>query len=502
MDGSETIVEVELQRNRAIVRSNRPTFLSAHSIHNFLTVFNYKTRRYVPGQRYAYLDKSGCVLMPSSVNKTSLARKLNEFDCYFSGYIDGIDNDLITHKPFSRPIHVKDEFRLRDEYQKEAISFICSPLSNKGHIRLLTLPTGYGKTFCAIWGLCYYNRKTLIIASSLSKQWVREIIHFTDIDHRKIYELSESIDTVTALLSNKEKADKYDIYIATIRTLANAHERGLYVPLLQKLSIGYKIIDEFHVATYTNTKLELAANISETLLLTATAARSDSSENYTFGKAFQQLPSYGENIIDYAEKYLNTIWVLYNSDPTYDESMACNSIYGFNMSRYAKQIWGTYNYNTMIHILKWAIDITLASIDEDEKIVIIVELKEHTAKLVGELHHLYPDVTVGEYTSNVSAIEKGLNLQNQIIVSTNESFGIGIDLRGKLRVLINTISYNSEVIAYQLPGRLRKIEGKQVYYIDLVNTGYNRTYKHYTRRKKIIEKFSKSVVIRKHTVDF
>jgi superfamily II DNA or RNA helicase len=331
---------------------------------------------------------------------------------------------------------------------------------------------------------------------------VSEILRFTDIDHRKIYELTESIDTVTDLLSNKERADKYDIFVASIRTLSNAHDRGLYFPLLEKLAIGYKIIDEFHVATYTNVKIELAANISETLLLTATAARSDSSENFTFNKAFGQLPRYGEDILEYAEKYLNTIYVLFDSNPTYNEAIACTSRYGFNTVQYAKQIWGKYNYDTMVYILQWAINTTLERIDSDEKIVIIVELKEHASRLTDELHYLYPKIAVGEYTSNISAIEKGLNLQNQIIISTNESFGVGIDLRGKLRVLINTISYNSKIIAQQLPGRLRKIDGKSVYYIDLVNTGYERTHKHYLHRKKVIDKLSKTSIIRKHGADF
>jgi superfamily II DNA or RNA helicase len=440
--------------------------------------------------------------MPSSVNKDSLAKRLSSLNCHFGGYLDGSDCDLISYKPFSYPINIRPEFKIRDEYQKEAIEFICSPLRNKGHIRLLSLPTGYGKTFCALWAACYYNRKTLIIASSLARQWIDEIIRVTNINHKKIYEISESISTVTDLLSNKERADKYDIFVASCRTLSNAHDKGLYTPLLQKLRIGYKIIDEFHIATYTNVKLELAANISETLLLTATAARSDSSENYMFERAFGQIPRYGDDILEYAAKYLNTIWVIYDSNPTYDEVLSCSTRYGFNTVNYAKQIWGEYNRPTMMYILKWAIDTALQNISPDEKIVIIVELKEHAARLVDELHYMYPGIAVGEYTSNISAIEKGLNLQNQIIVSTNESFGTGVDLRGKLRVLINTISYSSKVIAQQLPGRLRKIPGKSVYYIDLVNNGYHRAYQHYVRRKKVIDKFSKVILVRKHKADF
>jgi hypothetical protein len=493
----ETYAEIKLQRSRVVIHTSNPEFLLKSPIRDYLTVWDFKRKRYLKDMKYALINaQTGDMTLPRSVNIQRLSRRLSSFGCHLGKVYSDEFSELVPFSKFSQNYQIQDNIKIRDEFQDGAINFLCNPVRDNMHVRLLSLPTGYGKTFCALWASCYYGMKTLIVVSSLTQQWIREIINKTTIPPKRIYEIAESIDSVNHLLSNSVTKDTYDIYVASIRTLANAQEQGLYVPLLKKLGIGLKIVDEFHVATYTNNKLDLETNVMETIYLTATSGRSNSAEHYTYNLAFGGIPTYGTEILDFAQKYLHTIWVMYDTKPTYHENLSCSNQFGFNTVKYARQIWSELKAPILINIIKWAIDLLLQYIASDEKIVIIVELKETATFLVKTLKFLYPNIRIGEYTSNISQKEKGANLQNTIIVSTNESFGTGQDLRGKLRALINTITYNSKITAKQLPGRLRFIPGKAIYYIDLVNQGYGRVIEHYKNRRKIIDKFSKEILVR------
>ncbi len=489
-------IDIQLQRSRAVMHCSDPKYFNQNTIHNILTVYDFNTERYDMQKRYAYICPNGDIHMPRCTNLDKVSRALTKTGDFIDRVTIDADTDVIPYRSFSQPIKLRESIKPKDEYQKEAVSFLCNPLPNNTHVRLLAMPTGWGKTFCALYAACMYNKKTLIIASSLTQQWIQETLDKTTCGYNKIFEIAGSIDTVKDLLSGKIHADKYDIYVATLRTLVNAYEQGLYVKLLQKLGIGLKIVDELHIATYSLNKLDLACNVMETIYLTATAHRSSPAENYVFELAYRALPSYGQDLLQFSQKYLNAIWVFYNSRPTHREVLRCITRYGFHTARYAEQIWSPVNYQNMIKIMKWAIDTTLSSIAPDEKIVIIVELLKHVSQLSISLQLMYPDIQIGDYTSNQSKQQKHDSLQKQIIVSTDESFGTGSDLHGKLRVLINTITYNSKVTATQLPGRLRRIPGKSVYYIDLVNLGFTRALAHYRTRRKVIDSFSKSVITR------
>ena len=255
-----------------------------------------------------------------------------------------------------------------------------------------------------------------------------------------------------------------------------------------------KIVDEIHIATYSHVFLDMMAPIQDTLYLSATPARSNPNEDYCMKKAFAELPQYGQEVREFQTKYLNTIYVFYDTHPKYYEIKSCTSFYGFNTKNYAKHLFENPDAcNQVMSILQWALETTLQAIDDDEKIVIILELKDHIKLVKRELERLFPGVSIGDYSSNVDKSVKSDMLRNKIILSTDKSFGTGADLRGKLRVLINTITYSSKVTANQLPGRLRNIPNKKVYYIDLVNMGFKRAYDHYFRRSKIINKFSLTV---------
>jgi hypothetical protein len=493
-------VTITLERTRLIVEGyDEPPDIQGH-LYNLLCVYDSKIKSYVADKRFSYQGKEpGTYIFPRMTDIYKITSRLDQQGYRYTIQTDS-NREVVTPQPFTNSFTIKEGVTPKDRYQTTSIAFLTNPLENDLHMRLLSLPVGRGKTYCAIAALIALKVKTLIVVPNLVAQWFQEIYDKTTIQPDSIYTIKDNISTVTNLLE-EPGVPPYDIYIATLRTLANACRYGLYEKLCNHIGVGLKIVDEFHIAPYTNSKLDIACQIAETIYLTATARRSNRSEDYIFQLAYKFLPQYGGEVQRHNERYLNCIYVFYDTNPQYYEIHQCTKFYGFDTKTFAKHIFLPKNRPIIEKIIRWAISTALKKLDLDEKIVIILECKVHVAFMQKLIKKWYPQLGVGDYSSNVKQKEKQDNLNNTIIISTNSSFGTGSDLKGKLRVLINTMTYESPVTANQLPGRLRNIPGKSVYYIDLVNKGYKRTYEHYAVRSKIINKYAKSVTTRTYGVD-
>lgn len=499
---SESGVRIILQRHRILITGYTLPKGTQGWLPNIFCVWDTKSKKFIKDKRYSYLDeKTGDIIIPRTANLTKIIQRVRSTNLWYEGTFDESNENLVEYRLMSSPITLKQGVTPKDQFQIESVKFLTSVLGNNMHHRLLTLPTGNGKTFCALHAMSIYNRKTLIVADSLVDQWANEILSKLTISYKKVYEIKDSIDSVKKLLSKEIHPSKYDVYVASLRTLLNAQEQGLYDPMIRKLGIGLKIIDEIHRSTYSQIFLDMCSPIQETIFLSATPARSSPAEDYVYKQVFTNLPSYGEEVKEMKKKYLKVINIEYDTHPNYQVVAKCNNWYGFQTARFAEHIFSPQCHNIIFDILKYVIDLTIEHVDPDEKIVIIFERKVDVLLTLDVLKRLYPDVSIGDYTSNVKKSEKVDNLKNKIILSTDESFGTGSDLHGKLRVLVNTITYNSKVTAEQLPGRLREIPGKSVYYIDLVNTGFKRTVEHFRNRSKVISRYARGVDKRVYGVD-
>lgn len=496
-------IKVILERNRIVVTGYPPPSKgSSLNLPYVFCVFDAKIKRYIKDKRYSYYDeKTGDIIMPRTAALEKILQRIRSSGFMVEGVYDESNTNLIEYRDMSTEITMKPGINPRDEFQVNAVNFLTKPIGGNVHYRRLSLPTGDGKTFCALFAVARYGRKTLIVADSLVDQWAAEILDKLTISYKKIFEIKDSVDTVRYLLSKDVHPSKYDIYVASLRTLVNAHELGLYEPMCRKLGIGLKIIDEIHLSTYSQVWLDMQAAIQETIYLSATPARSSPNEDYVFKLVFKELPSYGEEVWEMKKKYLRVINIEYDSHPDYTTVAKCTTFYGFQTARFAEHIFSPKCRDIIFDILKYVIDLTIQYVAEDEKIVIIFERLVDVRMTNDVLKRLYPNIPVGDYTSNSKKEDKVDNLKNKIILSTDDSFGTGSDLKGKLRVLVNTTTYNSKVTAKQLPGRLRDIPGKAVYYIDLVNVGFKRTTEHFYNRSKIINQFASNVTKRVYGVD-
>lgn len=494
-------VTVHIRRNRIVVKGYKHDHKSSGHLSKMLTVYDQKRHHYVKDKTYSYTLPNGDIIFPRTCDSQNIVRRLMSQNADFQGTYDE-SNDASDINPYDIPkvsFELRPEIRPKSQFQAEGIRFLTD-LKNPIHFRLLSLPTGEGKTVCGLAAMCFYNRKTLIVANGLSDQWIDEILSKTNVKYNRIYEIS-GVNSIEKLLNNRGNSIPYDVYIAQIKTLVNANELGLYDKFCKRCGIGLKITDEVHLATYSNVLIDMSSPISEYIYLSATPARSAPNEDWCMRKAFSMLPSFGEEVEEFKQKYLNTIYVTYDSKPKYFDVQKCTGYYGFLIREYEKYTFHESRRHIVLDILQWAIEKSIQTLEPDEKIAIIVGYLDTINILESSLKELFPDLTIGNYSSEMPKELKRQALNNKIILSTNKSFGTGSDLKGKLRVLINATTYSSKVTARQLPGRLREIPGKNVYYIDLVDMGFKRTFDHFRSRSKIINKRSKSVTTRKYGID-
>ena len=105
-----------------------------------------------------------------------------------------------------------------------------------------------------------------------------------------------------------------------------------------------------------------------------------------------------------------------------------------------------------------------------------------------ELQKKYPNENVTKIHSKVSKEEKETANEGSIIVSTPQSCGTGVDIKG-LRFCINTVAYSSQVTADQVSGRLREYDS-ELYsiYAETLDVGFTQVCNMWNRHKGAIIK--------------
>ena len=77
-------------------------------------------------------------------------------------------------------------------------------------------------------------------------------------------------------------------------------------------------------------------------------------------------------------------------------------------------------------------------------------------------------------------------------MTTIGSAGVGLDLEN-LVVTFSLVPFSSEITASQMIGRLRYIEGKEVYHYDFIDQGFKSMYHQRQKRMKIYTYKSKHI---------
>lgn len=384
----------------------------------------------------------------------------------------------------SKPANFSMKNHPRNDLQKKAIDFLLKMRRDpETHSRLLSLPTGSGKTYVTINIASVIGKKPMIIvdAIDLATQWKREFLKHTDLEEDDILILSgqESIDK--EVLNPQKK-----VYIAVHRTLGNmmSSDVNSMNVLMNKLGVGIRVIDESHVEFGNICKINAFSNVEYTVYLTATPNRSNFNDDSLYAKVFGKIPYFNGKELT-SEKYHTVIMDDMNSHPTFDEKLGIRTQYGFSQAR-----WGSYmlnsGYETLLESLLKIFD-KFKLVERKKKLAIILPTIELIKKVNEDLSETYPDLDIGTFIGEVSKKKRDAELEKSIILTNEKIFGKGKDVKD-LEIVINYVPVGSTVVTEQILGRLRNNEGKSAILFDITDVGFDECIRQQKIRKRFYKK--------------
>ena len=378
----------------------------------------------------------------------------------------------------------------RDDLQKKALKFLLSikkPEEMKQ--RLISLPTGSGKTFVTISAIQELKMKALIIVDkiSLAEQWKNQFLLHTDLQEDEICLLSGN-ESVEEAKTNK----KYKVYIAIHRTLQNllSDDYNAINTLMTKLKIGIRVFDEAHVEFKSICRVNSFSNILYTIYLTATPNRSQFLENKLYEKVFKNIPYFDGRTLA-PDKYHNVLMVQINTKPSIQAQASVKTRYGFSSAKWASYITDEgYEefYTELTELIK-----KLKLRERNLKVAIIFPTIELIKKVQKGMLRDFKDISLGTFIGELKKEEDRLEALSKTFILTNDKmFDKAIDVPG-LEVLINCVPFASQVKAEQVIGRLRYQSGKTCLMIDIGDFGFTECQRQYKLRKRFYKKHAKTI---------
>jgi superfamily II DNA or RNA helicase len=352
----------------------------------------------------------------------------------------------------------------------------------------LNLDTGDGKTYCVIASLCLHKMKAIIIThtENIKDQWKKSLIKFTNIDPRRICDLSGTKRMEDLLLEDSKDFDMYLVNHGTIQSYAKKHGWDNLNRFFEHTKVGIKVFDEAHLHFKSIINVDLNTNVHKTFYLTATFERTDKSEDRVFHLCFKNIAKYGYETRGEKRKHIKYVAVKFNSKPNMEDQMSIKTKMGFNRHAYMDY---QLNKGIIFDVVKYVMD-TFGKLEG--KALVLSSKIESADKLKDMIDEWYPDKSIGIYHSKISKAEKEGIKEYDIISSTPQSCGTGFDVPG-LRYNIMLEPYNATITANQVCGRLREIPDEFTYHIELIDVGFPKVKEMYRKRLKVFKEKCYSV---------
>lgn len=437
--------------------------------------------------------KDQLFLINSIERKLFIPRGIGVDDVMMSLENDGIygykvqDNTLTSYtEPRKVDIVIRPHIEIRDRHQQESIKFLTR---DEVPQRFLNIDTGFGKTFCSTAATAYYKYTTLILvhSSALMLQWERVIKEYTFVPKDKIITLQGS-DSVERIM---KKPAKHIFYICSIHTFSILAQEFKLEAFIEHIKCGVRITDEAHRLYVANAYIDMMSNIKYNIYLTATPTRSDDQESQLYFRITKTIPKFGEYTVE-LNRHADVKNVYINTYPSGWEQIRAKTKQGFSAIKYEDFIFKNPRRRLYFIMIAKRLVEKLLDHDPDAKILILMA-KNDNIKVMAEALEQRLGIKIGTFTSLINKPEKKREqLTRNVIISTVLSSGDGLDLKG-LRAIIVFVPFRSPVTLHQLIGRLRRIEGKALYYFNIIDEGYNDCVRQANVRNNQLRKKAKSI---------
>lgn len=388
--------------------------------------------------------------------------------------------------------------------QNKAIKFLTD---NKPYDltyqKLLALPTGKGKTYCAINASIKMNLVPLVFVdqNNIMVQWKEAVKKFTSIKEEEIYLIS-GYDTIKKLLKmTKKEIDKFKFFICINRTMKNLlenNEKDFY-DFFNKTKIGLKMFDEAHVEWENIFRMDCNINLPS-WYITATPARSSYIEDKVYQFIYSKI---NKLVVKNDIKYINSLIYKINTKPDLVLIGQMQTRYGFDGNKFSKYI-NERDYDVYLKLILKILFGTFYNFKkpkEDQvvkKTAIVFHLNSTLVLFYNDLTKVIKannlPHTIGILNGTIKKQEEKDKVlkETDIILTTGKSFQKAIDVKD-LEILINTVAFSSNTMTKQMFGRLRFIENKDLYFIDIINIGYPQCKEQLRKKNKVYKDLSLAI---------
>lgn len=452
-------------------------------LEKYASVYNEMNHCYEP--LYIYNQEDRTLRLPRGIYPYILENNLGAY----------IDYDRVIG---GRSVRIGMKLAPRNLQQKSAIRFLIGKgeydYTNNSSQLVLSLPSGGGKTFCAVSAMSLFGLATIVITHNddIKKQWKDRLLEYTDIPEKSIVLLNSS-SQMNMYLTKKRGVMKQisgeNVYILThsmLRSYIKTYGGDSLQELMVKLGIGIKIVDECHKEFYNTMEIDNIVSVYKNFYLTATFGRTDAIENTVYQRMFQGIYKL---VVPEDEMGVtkNVLYVtnLINSRPSKIDMGGMftylnrgNKMAKFNVIKYME-------YAINKGVVTESVKMWLNKLSGLDGLILIISPKisinEYFCQIAQEM---FPEkkCAVHGSTSKVDNIE-----DYDIICATSKIIGTGNDI-DKLKAIIIVEPIGSEKNAYQIFHRLmRGNDTDKRWYIEIIDKGVPNFYNMYRRNRKKLE---------------
>lgn len=471
-------------------------------------------RGIVSGNKYTKIHRNGTI----SYNTDISSIKDDVVDLVRS--LGGIATTTIIHpkKKFLKPIYritirlkyAKNGLPYTNQYDKghnlriesiildEKADATCISVAHPSKLYVAQDYIVTHNTFIAMRILWHFKQRTaVLVLPKYVEKWISDIKEYSDVTDDDIYVVQggSSLEKLCHMDINEMKYKFIVFSMVTVTNYINDYENNtlsLDVPppqlLMEKLKIGVLFNDESHQHFHALYKAVLYFNVGKILGMTATLVSNRNDVNKIYNMLFP--PKYRISNLVKRDPYVNVEAVLYELDVWKKVRYKTNQ--GYSHVVYEDYIMSHNHFlNSYLELIEeFFIKRYYKERVPGDKCLIYCSTIRMCTIVCNYLKEKYKDLSIGTYVESDS-YDNIMN--NDVSVSTLGSASTGLDIKG-LTTVINTISVTSMQSNLQSLGRLRKIEGKELWYVYLYCKNIPTQIKMHKDRRAAIERTVKNYV--------
>ena len=363
----------------------------------------------------------------------------------------------------------------KDEEQANVINSVFRKFSEGDNRAIVSLKTGKGKTYVATNLIHRLGVKTIIMVKSvkLRMQWIDSFRTHTTC--KSIKAIESGRDLLNLL---DDSGMEYDIIVclhSTMRSFINEYGIKSFSKLLLKNKIGMKVFDEFDLENGSMFRMDMHSSCKFNLYLSATDYKSSKKEDVVFQKIFGHVYNIGK---EYAHSLERKGKFYIFAVPVSRELR--NKVYGYtpNGLEFSYPKFHKYCVENMpskpIILHLWETFIK-ERFKKGLKTLFFIGRKTTADSFKKKLAELFniPLQDIGIVNSDIPKDRINYNASKKIIVSTSNSMGRGVDIKG-LDTIVDLETRASRSNTSQVIGRVSRTGMENIgTYIQIVDATFD-----------------------------